>query len=173
MVQSTRGGLEAVKASILAMVLLAHPKPTHVVCVFTDASSERWGAAVIQVPREGVRLMLDFQRHQPLAFISGCFRDASLRWPIVEKEAFAIVETCKRLVYLPLRPGGFKTFTDHRNLQYIFNLEAVNSGVTRFQADYLQRWASAHSAFRYEIQHVARERNVCGGILSQWTSAIA
>jgi hypothetical protein len=65
------------------------------------------------------------QVHQPLAFLSGSFKGAASRWPIVEKEAYAIVETCKRLKYLLLRERGFHLFTDHRNLQYIFNPTSV------------------------------------------------
>jgi hypothetical protein len=40
-------------------------------------------------------------------------------------KAYAIVETCKRLEYLLLRERGFHLFTDHRNLQYIFNPTSV------------------------------------------------
>jgi hypothetical protein len=81
------------------------------------------------------------QGHQPLAFLSGSFKGAASRWPIVEKEAYAIVETCKRLEYLLLRERGFHLFTDHRNLQYIFNPTSVNGTVAKYQADKLQRWS--------------------------------
>ncbi|KAJ0408845.1 hypothetical protein P43SY_000741 [Pythium insidiosum] len=157
-----------VKAALLRMVPLAHPRPGDVVCVFTDASRDHWGAAVTQIPPDDACLPLEQQRHRPLAFISGSFKDASSRWPIIEKEAFAIVETCKRLAYLLIRPNGFKVFTDHRNLQYIFDPHSIDSNVTRFQADKLQRWASTLTTFRYEIEHVAGEANVWGDLLSRW-----
>lgn len=102
-------------------IRLAHPKDDRVVCVFTDASLDHWGAAVTQVPPEYVDLPLDQQHHEPLAFLSGPFEGAASSWPVIEKEAFAIVETCKRLHYLLLRPNGFRIFTDHRNLRYIFD----------------------------------------------------
>jgi RNase H-like domain found in reverse transcriptase len=53
-----------------------------------------------------------------LAFLSGSFKNAASRWPIVEKEAFAIVETVCRMEYLLMRPGGFHLFTESSvNLQ--------------------------------------------------------
>jgi hypothetical protein len=79
------------------------------------------------------------QEHEPLAFFSGSFKEASSRWLIVEKETFAIVETCKRMEYLLLRERGFHLFTDHRNLQYIFDPKSVNSNIARYQADKQQR----------------------------------
>jgi RNase H-like domain found in reverse transcriptase len=58
------------------------------------------------------------QNHSPLAFLFGSFKNAASRWPIVEKEAFAIVETVCRMEYLLMRPGGFHLFTESSvNLQ--------------------------------------------------------
>jgi hypothetical protein len=41
--------------------------------------------------------------------------------------------------YLLLRERGFHLFTDHRNLQYIFDPKSVNSNIARYQADKQQR----------------------------------
>ncbi|ETW05776.1 hypothetical protein H310_03460 [Aphanomyces invadans] len=76
------------------------------------------GAVATQVPIVDLALPAGDQRHEPLAFLSGAFRGASERWLIVEKEAFAVVESSKRLEYLLIRPGGFRLFSDHRNLVY-------------------------------------------------------
>jgi hypothetical protein len=43
---------------------------------------------------------VDEQNHQPLAFLSGAFKSASLRRSTTEKEAYAIVASCKRQDYL-------------------------------------------------------------------------
>ena len=161
----------AVKASLLRMVPMAHPKADRQVCLFTDASLDFWGAVATQVPMEDVGKPLHEQTHEPLAFLSGKFVGAATRWPIVEKEAFAIVEACKRLEYLLLRPGGFKIYTGHRNLTYIFNPHTVNANMARYQADKLQRWAMALTMFTYEIEHVSGEDNVWGDLLSRWGAA--
>ena len=65
--------------------------------------------------------------HEPLAFLSGSFKGSQLRWVTVDKEGFAIVSTFRRL-------GGVHIFTDHRNLTYIFNLEACVTSVTKAMA---------------------------------------
>ena len=56
-----------------------------------------WGVVAAQIPIEDIGKVLTKQRHEPLAFLSGKFVGSSTRWPIVEKEAFAVVEACKRL----------------------------------------------------------------------------
>jgi hypothetical protein len=157
--------------------------------VYTDASQDYWGAIVTQVEigdlvkplKDQVHQPLAFlsgsfkgakplkdQVHQPLAFLSDSFKGAASRWPIVEKEAYAIVEACKRLEYLLLRERGFHLYTDHRNLQYIFNPTSVNGTVAKYQADKLQRWSMVLQMFRYKIEHVPGEDNVWGDMLSRW-----
>jgi hypothetical protein len=133
----------------MQMVPLAHPKEDSDVCVFTDASQDHCGAFITQVPPGDLSKPREEQQQEPLAFLSGSFKDASSRWSIVEKEAFAIVETCKRMEYLLLRERGFHLFTDHRNLQYIFDPHSVDSTVAKYCADKLQRWSMVLQMFRY------------------------
>jgi hypothetical protein len=166
--QDHEGQLVKCKEALVAMVPLAHPREDQVVCVYTDASADFWGAIVTQTDDEELAKPIEDQKHQPLAFLSGSFVGAAQRWPIVEKEAFAIVETCKRLDYLLLRPSGFRLFTDHRNLVYIFHPEATDSGIARYQADKLQRWAMTLTGYRYVVEHVSGEDNVWGDLLSRW-----
>jgi hypothetical protein len=162
---------ESVKKALANVVPLAHPREDLVVCVFTDASDLFWGAVATQVPPTDLDLPLEEQRHEPLAFLSGSFSNASLRWPIVEKEAYAVVEACKRLDYLVVRPGGFRLFTDHRNLVYIFNPSGSNANMAKYQADKLQRWALVMSTFPYTIECLPGDANVWGDLLSRWGSA--
>ncbi|KAJ8558819.1 hypothetical protein ON010_g8630 [Phytophthora cinnamomi] len=163
----------ALKRALIAMVPLAHPKATSLLCLYSDASAEFWGSVVTQIPSEDAGKSLEEQRHAPLAFLSGKFVGASSRWPTVEKEAYAIIESCKRLEYLLLRPEGFTIFTDHRNLLYIFNPEVFDSGIARYQADRLQRWAIALSMFPYAIEHISGEDNAWADLLSRWGASDA
>lgn len=121
-----------------------------------------------QLDATKLSLPLDEQNHKPIAFLSGRFFRLAARWPIVEKEAFAIVEATHRLKYLLLRPGGFHLYTDHRNLVYIFNPHATDGTMARYHADKLQRWALSLMSFRYVIEHVPGEVNVWGDRLSRW-----
>jgi hypothetical protein len=160
--------LAAVRDALLRMVPLAHPRPDAELCLYTDASQDSWGAALTQLEPEELQLPLAQQAHRPLAFLSGKFAGASSRWATIEKEAFAIVEATRRLEYLLLRPRGFRLYTDHRNLVYIFSPHAVDSAVSRYQADKLQRWSLSLTAFQYVIEHVPGEDNVWGDLLSRW-----
>ncbi|KAH9142702.1 hypothetical protein AeRB84_013240 [Aphanomyces euteiches] len=121
-----------------------------------------------RIPPEDMDLPLYQQRHQPLAFLSGRFVGASSRWPIPDKEAFAIVESCKLLEYILLRPNGLTIYTDHRNLAYLYNPLASDSGMQRHQADRLQRWAMVLSGYIYNIVHIPGESNVLADMLSRW-----
>ncbi|KAF0742575.1 hypothetical protein Ae201684P_008386 [Aphanomyces euteiches] len=162
---------EDAKSALANVVPLSHPRSDLEVCVFTDASDKFWGAVATQIPSEDLSLPLEDQRHKPLAFLSGTFTGASQCWPIVEKEAYAVVESCKRLDYLVVRPGGFRLFTDHRNLAYMFNPRGSNSGMAKYQADKLQRWALVMSTFPYTIECLPGDTNVWGDLLSRWGSA--
>ncbi|KAH9152761.1 hypothetical protein AeRB84_004872 [Aphanomyces euteiches] len=157
----------ACKEALKHIVTLAHPDPEKIFCLFCDASHQFWGAALTQIPRNEEDLDFESQHHEPLAFLSGSFKGASLRWSTTEKEGFAIVQSCKRLDYLLQRPGGFTIYTDHRNLRYIYGTEP-DMKVPRYLADKLARWAMLLSCFNYKIRHVSGDDNVWGDLLSRW-----
>ena len=148
------------KDALANMATLAHPDPAKTFCLYTDASQDHWGAVLNQIPGDQIDKPLEDQAHEPLAFLSGTFKGASLRWSTTEKEAYAIVASCKRLDYLLQRPGGFKIYTDHRNLKYIFGQDATANEVPRYLADKLARWAVVLSSFNYTIHHVSGDDNV-------------
>jgi hypothetical protein len=160
--------LSQCKDALEHAVQLAHVDFEKELCVFTDASDGYWGAVVSQVPKEHINRPLDQQDHSPLMFFCGSFSDASSRWPIVEKEAFALVETVRRADYLLHRPGGFRSFTDHKNLRYIFNPASELASVPKYTADKLQRWGLMLMGYEYTIYHITGEENVWADLLSRW-----
>ncbi|ETV68361.1 hypothetical protein H257_15682 [Aphanomyces astaci] len=123
-----------------------------------------------EVPVEDLALPASDQRHEPLAFLSESFRGTRGRWPIVENEAFAVVESCKCLEFLLIRPGGFGLFTDHRNLEYIVIPLGSNSNMAKYQTHKLQRWALSMTTFLYVVECVAGEENLWADLLSRWES---
>ncbi|OWZ03858.1 LOW QUALITY PROTEIN: hypothetical protein PHMEG_00024341 [Phytophthora megakarya] len=136
---------------LLKMVTLAHPKEEWEVCLFADASQTHFGVVVTQIPPADAGLPVHEQHHQSLAFLSGSFAT----WSNIDKEAFTIVISGKRLMHLLLRPRGFRIFTDHRNLY----------SLGRHQVDRLQWWAMTLTTFRYVIEYVGGEDN--GDLLSR------
>ena len=113
------------------------------VCLFTDASNDFWGAILTQVTIE------DFESgasptlwaHEPLGFLSGQFRGAQTRWGIPDKEGYAIWISCEKYAHMLIREKGFVIFTDHRNLTYIFNPAGAVATIAKPQADRLERRA--------------------------------
>lgn len=54
----------------------------------------------MQIPFNQLRLDVEEQEHEPLSLLSGSFTGQSYNWSIVEKEAFAVVESMTRLDFL-------------------------------------------------------------------------
>ncbi len=75
------------KDALARMATLAHPDPEKIFCLYTDASQDHWGAVLTQIDPDQKPLPLEDQAHEPLAFLSGTFKGASLRWSTIEKEA--------------------------------------------------------------------------------------
>ncbi|ETV95821.1 hypothetical protein H310_10866 [Aphanomyces invadans] len=149
--ESHVAAVEATKKALTNLVELSHPKPDMRLCVFADASEEHWD-------------------HEPLMFLSGIFTGAASRWSIVEKEAYAIVETLVRADYLLHPSAGFNLYTDHRNLKFIFSPTAVVASVPKYTAQKLERWALLLMGYNYEIHDIPGESNVWADLLSQWGS---
>jgi RNase H-like domain found in reverse transcriptase len=72
---------------------LAFPDPDKRICVLTDASYGFYASLVTQIHEEQLDLPMEEQDHQPLAFLSGAFKGAQLRWTVPEKNGLAIVDT--------------------------------------------------------------------------------
>jgi RNase H-like domain found in reverse transcriptase len=76
---------------------LAFPDPDKRICVLADASDRFYASLVTQIDEEQLDLPMAEQDHQPLAFLSGEFKGAQLRWTVPEKEGFAIVDTVTKV----------------------------------------------------------------------------
>ena len=105
-------------------------------------------------------------------FLSGTFSGAATKWAIVEKEAYAIVETCRRAEYLLHCPGGFNLYTDHQNLRYIFNPHSIIASVPKYTAAKLQRWDVLIMAYHYKIHDISGVENIWVDLLSRWGSPV-
>ena len=152
-------------------VTLAHPDPQQEFCLFTDASNHSWGAILTQIPEEDLHLDVQDQRHTPLQFLGGKFTGSKANWSIVEKEAFALVESCLRLDNYLLRPKPCRIFTDHRNLLYILDPNWRPTSTKKYTDAKLERWALKLQAFPFTIEHIAGEANVWADLISRWASS--
>ena len=164
--------LERTKAALSHVVELCHPDPAKRLCFFADASEQHWGSVITQVPVDQLDRPLEAQNHGPLMFLSGTLSGAAKRWSIVEKEAYAIVETLVRADYLLHPAAGFELFTDHRNLKFIFNTNSVAGSVPKYTAQKLERWALLLMGYHYTIHDIPGEVNVWADLLSRWGSTL-
>ena len=83
---------------------------------------------------------IESQEHEPLSFLSGSFTGHALNWSIVEKEAFAVVESMTKLDYLTAATE-VSLFTDHANLTDMFDPFGRKPGVGKTTANKLIRRA--------------------------------
>ena len=160
-----RLAFERLKLAIASIVELAYPREDMIQCVFSDASQLCSSGMVTQIPVEDECKPIHEQRHQPLGFVGHRFNGSELNWATVDKEAFAIRDTLKKLDYLLQcyrRP--FKLFTDHRNLIAMYN----PTRCTKQSAERLIRWGIELRDFNFTIHHISGEDNVWADLLSRW-----
>lgn len=157
------------KRALENQVTLAHVDFTKRLCVFTDASDLTWAGVVTQVSCEDLSLPIQDQHHEALAFLSGHFRDAELRWSTIEKEAYAIMATVERMHWLLATHRGFDLYTDHNNLVFLFDPTAVVADISQTTLRKVLRWAVRLSAYTYICVHIPGCDNVWADLISRWT----
>ena len=170
--QEEESCFEKVKHELQNSCTLAHLDNEKQLCLFTDASDQYWASVLTQIPPEDVQLEPQEQRHQPLAFHSGCFVRAGANWTTPEKEAFAIVESCIRLQHYLTRPNSFLLFTDHKNLTFIYNPYSSTGSMARHVAAKVQRWAMTLSSYNFEIEHIPGDDNVWADLMTRWGAPV-
>jgi hypothetical protein len=160
-----RLAFEKLKLAIVGIVELAYPRDDMIQCVFCDASQLCSSGMVTQIPVEDECKPIHEQRHQPLGFVGHRFNGSELNWATVDKEAFAIRDTLKKLDYLlQCYQRPFKLFTDHRNLIVMYN----PTKCTKQSAERLIRWGIELRDFNFVIHHISGEDNVWADLLSRW-----
>jgi hypothetical protein len=89
-------------------------------------------------------------------------------WSVIEKAAFPSVEAVERLHHLLLTDEGFRLFTEHRNLIYVFDPILRDNDFKKQAVEKLCRWASKLFAFKYVIEHIPGESSIWADVLSRW-----
>lgn len=81
-------------------IRLAHHNTEEIVCIHTDASVLHWAVCPRQFTSSDLDEVVTDQAHEPLAFISGTFCERESHWSTYEREAYAVVQGCRKLDYL-------------------------------------------------------------------------
>ncbi|KAE9259400.1 hypothetical protein PR003_g34801, partial [Phytophthora rubi] len=109
------------------------------------------------------------QDHQLVHCMSGTFKGASQHWSVTEKEAYPIITAATDLDYLLIRSKGFRLYSDHRNLIFLF---ALSEEIKKHVRGKLQRWSLKLTELRYTIEHISGEDNVWADMVSRWAGAV-
>jgi transposase InsO family protein len=117
--------------------------------VETDASDVALAATLIQNGR-------------PVAFYSRKLSDSERKYPSIEKEAYAIVESLRKWRhFLLIRP--FKLITDQQGVSFMFN----NTSAGKIKNIKIQRWRIELSCFKFDILYRPGKENVSADALSR------
>lgn len=120
--------LEALSKAVLAL-----PRDADEFALETDASAD--SIAGVLTCKRG-------DKWAPVAFISKKLTDCERRWPVRDREAWAIVYSVKKFEPF-LRGRHFSVFTDHQSLKWLLSAKDGR----------LARWASRLSEFHLTIYH--------------------
>ncbi len=113
------------------------------------------------------------QRHAPLAFLSGRFDKTQLGCSVLEKEAYAVMNTLDRMHWLVATPAGLYLYTDHNNLIFLFDPLAVVEDMSQSSLRKVLRWAVKLSVYNYTCYHIKGEENVWADLLTRWSTVSA
>ena len=146
---------------------LRHPDPLkYDINLFTDASNHFWSGMLTQTPKSEASKPPSERNHEPIGFSSGAFKKAQANWSTFCKEAYAIVQSIQCFTnFLDSIEHSFHIYTDHRNLQYIFN--PYNETNNKATVGRVLRWAILLSRYQYTIHHINGKDNVFADMLSR------
>lgn len=159
---------EDLKTQLREAVKLAHWITEKPICIYTDASDAPWAAVVTQCDPASLKLPMEKQMHEPLAFLGSAFNTTQQHWSTFDKEAYSIFQAFERMDYMLICENDIHLFTDHRNLLFVFNPLAMRPSLGRHIVNKVQRWALFISRFMYTIEHVEGKRNITADMLTRW-----
>ena len=142
--EGIRRSFSQIKNFIQHSVELSDPKPDYVICLFIDVSDGRWSAMVSQTHPDKLDLPIPEQEHEPLPFPVEPLRKHNYAGPLYKKRPSH---------YPSNRPPA--SFSDNRNLVYVFNPRSSDANLKKQIVDKLCRWVTKLNAFRYTVEHVS------------------
>ena len=144
-----QGAFEVLKGRLMQAPVLAYADPSLPYKLYTDASDQAVGALLTQVTPEGERV---------IQCISHKLKEGPRKWPVIEREAFAIVYAIAKLRHF-LLGSKFTVYTDHKLLRTLFTSEMRNTRV--------QKRAVLINEYRCDIKYFPGKKNVCANMMSR------
>ena len=119
--------------------------------LFTDASSFSISVAVTQCNAEG--------KHFPVAFSSQKLTETQRKWPVIEKEAYAVLHALRKYRSWFLGNESITVYLDHNPLTFL--VETVPKSAR------LVRWAMSLQDMPVKYQYYPGKKNVVADFLSR------
>ena len=141
------------KRSLTTAPTLAYPDPSKPYVLYTDASDECVGALLVQDSEEGER---------PIYYLSHRLSETQTRWPVVERECFALIYSLEKLNHY-LQGAKFIVKTDHKPLKYLLTSEMKNR--------IFLMWALKIGAYDCKIEYLDGRKNTRADMLSRLPAA--
>ncbi len=150
--QECNAAFVAIKHKVMNAKFLMHPDPKKEFYVVADASMYGIGGMLAQLNDDGVL--------QPVEFSSKIFSTTQQNWHVSEQEIYAVVHLIEKWTH-HLRDRKFTVYTDHKNLQELFN-RAKN-----FRAGKLYRWAVRLQSYTFDARYIRGSSNNFADYLSR------
>ena len=144
--------IEVLKEELGKNPIMIHPSPDKTYHLQTDASNTGY-SGILQQPRDNNPKEL-----APVAYFSGTFKGAQLRWSTSEKEGYAIYKSVNKFAFYI---AGCKCIchTDHKPLKPFFEQGMKNTK--------LDRWSLQLQDYDLEFSFVKGSDNVLADSLSR------
>jgi hypothetical protein len=138
------------KNALANYVKLHSPRYDREFILKTDSSDYAVGAVLAQLDDEGVEC--------PIAFASAKLTDAQLNYPIIQKEAWALIFALKKFDVIVFG-SHIEVFMDHNPLQYVVHCVP--------QCARLTRWSLSLARYDLKINHLPGIKNTVADCMSR------
>ena len=148
------------KLFMMSKPLLQAPDFSKPFLLQVDASNVGYGGVLLQeLTSNNVSSLPLLDRLLPVAYYSGFFRGAQLRWATVEKELYSIVASIQH--FRPYLEGLPKVivYSDHLPLSFLDRAKSTNQK--------LLRWSYVLSSFNIEVRKISGTKNTFADALSR------
>ena len=156
--EAHRREFHTLKAALTEAPILQIPSPEYPYVIHCDASDKALGAVLSQDQGMGLK---------PVAYLSHKFNDTQSRWPICEKETYAVVKSLEEWrPFIHGSKGGVIVYTDNHACTYLMTQKEVKG---RKHINWLG--ALADYGDELTIKHISGDRNRVADALSRVVSA--
>jgi hypothetical protein len=159
--QNCQDAFDHLKKSLTMVPMLAFPDLKRPFILYTDASDKSIGACLVQPAyRDEKPILHNVPNERPIYFLSHKLSKRQSKWPIVQKEAYAIYYAVQKLKFY-LHNSDFTIKTDHLPLKNFLD-KSKDSANSRIQS-----WMLAIQGYRGKIEFIRGKENCCADMLSR------